>query len=136
MPAYLVHASPYRARLRSPILANSDFRGQLVEILGKSPGIEGVETGARSILLHLNGHADMDGICRNLEKEVPALCSKPSNSEKVKPEIRKYWLRSLLSCGITTVCLAVVGRHAAHALAGGAFALLVTHHVWERRKMI
>ena len=144
MPAYLVHASRERARIRHQALAVPATQAQVFEFLKALPGVAGVKPGKNSFLLLLEPSADLDQICAELEGAFPFFRSgaRPAQgaalapARPVKCNLRHLGHMALLTCGLTTVGLALTGLKHAHVWAGCIFALLATDHVWKRRKAL
>lgn len=142
MAPYLAHVSRERARIRHQALAAPQTQAQVFEFLKGETGIAGIKPGRNSFLLLLEPGADLGQICAHLETAFPNLGAGEAAAQgqaPTKPRAysgRKCKLLTMLTCGLTTVGLALTGIKHAHAIAGGIFALLATDHVWKRRKAL
>lgn len=144
MAAYLVHRSRERARIRHQALAVPATQAQVFEFLKGLPGVAGVKPGNASFLLLLEPSADLDEICAELEGAFfffrdgarPAQAADQAPAGPVTCNLRHLGHMALLTCGLTTVVLALTGLKHAHVWAGCFFTLLATDHVWKRRKAL
>lgn len=147
MPAYLVHAARERARFRHETFTVDSAKGKAMEVLKKCDGVVGLKPGASSIVVFFEPGASIETMCSELEKAFPDLAqpaTPPGSAAKAMKDARpkglvspnsrrKLELKALLTAGIATVGLVLIGTHRLHAWAGGLFTLLASHHVWERR---
>ena len=139
MAAYVVHRSRERARIRHEALAVPATQAQVFEFLKALPGVAGVKPGRNSFLLLLAPEADMGAICTQLETAFPFFATPGAGQAAARPvkcNLRHLGHMALLTCGLTTVGLALTGLKHAHVWAGCIFALLATDHVWKRRKAL
>ena len=144
MAPSLVHRSRERARIRHQALTDPALQARVFDFLKGEGGIAGIKPGSASFLLLLEPSADLDQICAELEGAFPFFRSgaRPAQgaalapARPVKCNLRHLGHMALLTCGLTTVGLALTGLKHAHVWAGCIFALLATDHVWKRRKAL
>lgn len=130
------HCYSHRIRIRTEFFNRPENMVKIRDFCSKLPGVVQVLAGAGSLLLLVKLEADQQDIVAQIEKQLPEKTVAKAACKPAKLMHRKYWLRSLFTAGAATVVLAACGWHKAHAITGGTFALLATHHVWERRKAL
>lgn len=133
MPAYLVHHSRERVRIRHQALSNPQAQARVFGFLREKTGIAGIRPGRNSLLLLLEPSANIALLCRELEAAFPFLRETRPCLQPMHRRGRQCRLLVLLAAGVATVGLSMTGLKRVHAVAGSVFTLLAMEHVWKRR---
>ena len=146
MPEYVVHVMEGRARLRHPVLAADAGKDRAMEALAGQAGVKAFFPGHSSLLLMLDERADlaatMASVCAALEAALPELKGAGRDAGSQRCAIRKLAgetprqmeNRALLAALGASAILGLTGNSRAHVWTAAAFGLLVTRHIWARRR--